>query len=71
MTWAVLLVAAFFCGSLPFSVWLGRLLLHKDVRGYGDGNPGAGLELLIDRMRTFPSNDQFLAEIGKAPSIPG
>jgi glycerol-3-phosphate acyltransferase PlsY len=41
MTWAVLLVAAFFCGSLPFSVWLGRLLLHKDVRGYGDGNPGA------------------------------
>ena len=37
----------------------------------GEGNPGAGLELLIDRMRTFPSNDVFLAEIGKAPSIPG
>jgi glycerol-3-phosphate acyltransferase PlsY len=30
----------FFLGSLPFSVWLGRLFLRKDVRQYGDGNPG-------------------------------
>jgi transcription termination factor Rho len=36
-----------------------------------DGNPGAGLELLIDRMRTFPNNDVFLAEIAKAPGVPG
>ena len=27
----------------------------------------AGLELLIDRMKTFKSNQEFLAEIGKAP----
>jgi len=33
-----------------------------------DGNNGAGLELLIDRMRTFKSNDEFLAEIAKAPA---
>jgi glycerol-3-phosphate acyltransferase PlsY len=32
---------AFLCGSLPFSVWLGRLLANRDVRQYGDGNPGA------------------------------
>jgi glycerol-3-phosphate acyltransferase PlsY len=32
---------AFLSGSLPFSVWLGRLLLGVDVRQYGDGNPGA------------------------------
>jgi len=32
---------AFFCGSLPFSVWLGRLFLGLDVRRFGDGNPGA------------------------------
>jgi glycerol-3-phosphate acyltransferase PlsY len=32
---------AFLSGSLPFSVWLGRLLLGVDVRKYGDGNPGA------------------------------
>lgn len=31
---------AFFCGALPFSVWLGRLALHTDIRRYGDGNPG-------------------------------
>ena len=36
---AVLL--AFLCGSLPFSVWLGKLFLRRDVRHYGDGNPGA------------------------------
>ena len=37
----------------------------------GEGNPGAGLELLIDRMKTFPNNDVFLAEIAKAPGVPG
>jgi transcription termination factor Rho len=36
-----------------------------------EGNTGAGLELLIDRMRTFPNNDVFLAEIAKAPGVPG
>jgi glycerol-3-phosphate acyltransferase PlsY len=37
----VLVFVAFFCGSLPFSVWLGKLLSGVDVRQYGDGNPGA------------------------------
>ncbi|MBN8621452.1 MAG: glycerol-3-phosphate acyltransferase, partial [Anaerolineae bacterium] len=37
----VWLVAAFLCGALPFSVWLGRLALRTDIRRYGDGNPGA------------------------------
>jgi acyl phosphate:glycerol-3-phosphate acyltransferase len=32
---------AFFCGSLPCSVWLGKLALRKDIRQYGDANPGA------------------------------
>jgi glycerol-3-phosphate acyltransferase PlsY len=32
---------AFLCGSLPISVWLGKILLGKDVRKIGDGNPGA------------------------------
>lgn len=32
---------AFICGSLPFSVWLGKLMLGLDVRRFGDGNPGA------------------------------
>jgi acyl phosphate:glycerol-3-phosphate acyltransferase len=32
---------AFFCGSLPFSVWLGQIALRKDIRQYGDANPGA------------------------------
>jgi glycerol-3-phosphate acyltransferase PlsY len=32
---------AFSCGALPFSVWVGWLALHKDIRQYGDHNPGA------------------------------
>ncbi len=36
-----LIPLAFFCGSLPFSVWLGKILLGLDVRKFGDGNPGA------------------------------
>ena len=35
------IVLAFVSGSLPFSVWLGKLATGKDVRQVGDGNPGA------------------------------
>jgi glycerol-3-phosphate acyltransferase PlsY len=35
------IVFAFFCGSLPFSVWLGKIALRKDIRQYGDASPGA------------------------------
>ncbi len=31
---------AYICGSVPFAVWLGRFLLGKEIRRYGDGNPG-------------------------------
>ncbi len=41
MNWVVYGFIAFLCGSLPFSVWLGKLFLREDVRQYGDGNPGA------------------------------
>jgi glycerol-3-phosphate acyltransferase PlsY len=37
----LLIVAAFLCGALPFSVWLGKLFVGLDVRKLGDGNPGA------------------------------
>ncbi len=32
---------AFFCGSLPFSVWLPKLFGRRDAREFGDRNPGA------------------------------
>ena len=41
MTALILTVIGFIVGSLPFSVWLGKLVLKEDVRQYGDGNPGA------------------------------
>ena len=32
----------------------------------GDGGPGAGLEMLIDRIVTYKTNDEFLSEFAKA-----
>ena len=37
LTWTLI---GFLLGAIPFSVWLGRLVLRADIRGYGDGNPG-------------------------------
>ena len=41
MSSIALIFFAFVCGSLPFSVWLGKIFLGLDVRQFGDGNPGA------------------------------
>lgn len=37
----LLALGAFLLGACPFSVIIGRLFLRKDIRDYGDGNPGA------------------------------
>jgi glycerol-3-phosphate acyltransferase PlsY len=37
----LLATAAFWLGACPFSVWLGRWRLKKDITHYGDGNPGS------------------------------
>ena len=37
----LLVLCAFGLGACPFSLWVGRWLLGKDIRDYGDGNPGA------------------------------
>lgn len=42
---------AFLCGSLPFSVWLSRLLVKKDARQVGDHNPGATNALKVGGWR--------------------
>lgn len=35
------ILIAFLAGSIPFSVWTGKIFLGKNIRDYGDGNPGA------------------------------
>ncbi len=37
----LLALTAFILGAIPFSVVIGRQALHKDIRQYGDHNPGA------------------------------
>ncbi len=34
-----------------------------------DGNAAPGLELLVDRLKTFRTNDEFLTEIAKVPGM--
>jgi glycerol-3-phosphate acyltransferase PlsY len=43
MTLAVLLwiIGTYLIASIPFSVLIGRFVFGKDIRQYGDGNPGA------------------------------
>ena len=50
-------------------VWKLRRVLSGLSGGDGEGRSGAGLELLVDRLKTFRNNDEFLAEIAKAPSL--
>ncbi|MCK4331703.1 MAG: glycerol-3-phosphate acyltransferase [Dehalococcoidia bacterium] len=62
----LLAVSAFCLGACPFSLWIGHWLLGKDVRAYGDANPGAAnlfraggrkafcLALLLDIAKGVP-----------------
>ena len=59
-------VCAFWLGACPFSLWIGKWFLHKDIRNYGDGNPGTvnvflaggrklgGLALILDVGKGIP-----------------
>ncbi|MGH9088039.1 MAG: transcription termination factor Rho [Acidimicrobiales bacterium] len=46
-------------------VWKLRRVLNALAN---EGNAAAGLELLMDKIRTTTSNDEFLAEIAKGPT---
>jgi len=68
----VLLIAAYLLGSVPTSVWLGRLFFGVDVRKSGSGNAGAtntirvlgwkaGLPvLIIDILKGFLAVNLFI-----------
>ncbi len=53
-----------FLGVQLQNVWKLRRVLSAMA---SEGGGASGLELLIDRMKSFKSNKEFLAEIGKAP----
>ncbi len=50
---ALLAVAAFWLAGCPFAVWIGKWLLSKDIRNYGDGNPGAYNVLRAGGRKSF------------------
>ena len=47
--WVILTcIGAYLLGSIPFSVWIGKLLKGIDLRDYNTGNPGA-----VNATKTF------------------
>ena len=58
-----LIVAAFWLGACPFSLWIGKWLLNKDIRDYGDGNPGAFNVLRAGGRKAFAL--ALILDIGK------
>ena len=48
-------------------VWKLRRVLNG-LSSDGNGGGAAGLELLMDRLRTFPNNAAFLEEVAKGPA---
>lgn len=40
MKTAILLVLAYFLGSIPSGIWIGKLFFKKDIREFGSGNSG-------------------------------
>jgi len=49
----LLAISAFWLGACPFSVWIGRWLLGKEIRDYGDTNPGAANVLRAGGRKAF------------------
>ena len=45
-------LAAFFLGAIPFSVICGKLIAKKDIREFGDGNPGAANAFRAGGLKT-------------------
>jgi glycerol-3-phosphate acyltransferase PlsY len=41
MSWAILILAGYLAGSMPFGYWVVRWLKHVDIRTVGSGNIGA------------------------------
>ncbi|MBN1367207.1 MAG: glycerol-3-phosphate acyltransferase [Dehalococcoidales bacterium] len=46
-------IGAFLLGACPFSLWVGRFFLRKDIRNYGDANPGAWNVLRAGGRKAF------------------
>ena len=46
-------VAAFWLGACPFSVWVGHKFLGKEIRDYGDSNPGGANVLRAGGRKSF------------------
>jgi len=59
----ILAISAYLLGGCPFSLWVGWWRLNKDIRKYGDGNPGAVNVFRAGDVRTGVI--AIILEIGK------
>ncbi len=81
---AVVIILSYLVGSIPSSIWVGKIVKGVDIRNYGSGNAGATntfrllgwqpgvVVLLIDFMKGFASSfwiSQLAYQIGTPISI--
>ncbi len=59
----LLIIAAYLIGSIPTSVWIGRMFFDLDVREYGSGNAGATNTFRV--LGTKPGIIVFLVDLFK------
>ncbi len=79
---AVVVLLSYLAGSIPSSIWVGKLVKGVDIRNFGSGNAGATntfrllgwkpgvVVLLIDFMKGFASSfwiSQLAYQIGSGP----
>lgn len=79
---AVVVILSYLVGSIPSSIWVGKLVKGVDIRNFGSGNAGATntfrllgwqpgvVVLLIDFMKGFASSywiSQIAYHIGSGP----
>lgn len=77
---AIWIMVGYMAGSLPFSLWIGRAWLGRDIRAVGDGNPGATnvrraggravalVALLLDMLKgALPVSLAHTGHLGQTP----
>lgn len=56
----LLSILAYFIGSIPNALWIGKIFKQKDIREYGSGNVGATNAKKSFREKTRVINFSYL-----------
>ncbi len=82
LSFIIIVVLSYLLGSIPTSVWVGKLICGEDIRNHGSGNAGATntfrilgwkagtMVSLIDIVKGFTAA-YYISQIGDVPEMVG